>query len=575
MDESFADVFGSSSSDDGSDFEGFTVDEIGLNSEVDDDLGDLVGVDVLDALNESDDDDMIVDGGARSSDGDDDDVESDTDSEADDEEWSKDLHSTRARAFSGPPPGPTTKLNRDASVLDYFLLFFPLTLIQHLVQETNLYAAQKRQANQNLPQWKPVSVEEMKIYFGIRLYLSIVPFPEMRMLWSTDEVYGGLRIAKFMTLKRFEEISGNFHANDRTQHLPKEHPNHDKLHLIRPVLDEVLAKCLQRYNPHPNCSVDEAMIAFRGRLGFRQYLPNKPTKYGVKVWMRADPVNGYCNEFKVYTGRERENRPDVGLSARVVTGLTTCLRGMNYVINMDNFFTSVDLFESLLQEDISARGTVRINRRGLPRTDLSEPRLTDQGTCNTVQRGRMSAYAWKDKRVVNLLSSSDDPTATTTVDRKQHDGTKKVVPCPVALHQYNAFMGGVDRADQVRSQYPTARTSHRWWVYVFWFLFDVAVANAFILMKESEAHQRRRRNGRPKRKLLPLLEFRKKLSKKLLGCRDGQQNRRRHVIMHGPTRRRCQGCRRDRNRRCETKTYCVRCDVVMCSKSFSAYHGWK
>jgi hypothetical protein len=45
------------------------------------------------------------------------------------------------------------------------------------------------------------------------------------------------------------------------------------------------------------------MIAFRGRLGFRQYLPTKPTKYGIKVKIRADSENGYYNEFEIYTGK--------------------------------------------------------------------------------------------------------------------------------------------------------------------------------------------------------------------------------------------------------------------------------
>ena len=45
-----------SDDDNGSDLEGFTVDEIGLNSDVDDDLVDLVGIDVLCVLDDSDDD---------------------------------------------------------------------------------------------------------------------------------------------------------------------------------------------------------------------------------------------------------------------------------------------------------------------------------------------------------------------------------------------------------------------------------------------------------------------------------------------------------------------------------------
>ena len=44
------------------------------------------------------------------------------------------------------------------------------------------------------------------------------------------------------------------------------------------------------------------MIAFKGRLSFRQYLPAKPTKYGIKGWMAADSSNGYVVNFSVYLG---------------------------------------------------------------------------------------------------------------------------------------------------------------------------------------------------------------------------------------------------------------------------------
>ena len=45
------------------------------------------------------------------------------------------------------------------------------------------------------------------------------------------------------------------------------------------------------------------MIAFRERLGFRQYMPAKPTKYGIKVWVHADSRSGFVNEFDVYVGK--------------------------------------------------------------------------------------------------------------------------------------------------------------------------------------------------------------------------------------------------------------------------------
>lgn len=58
-----------------------------------------------------------------------------------------------------------------------------------------------------------------------------------------------------------------------------------------------------------------------------------------------------------------------------------------------------------------------------------------------------------------------------------------------------------------RTAYPTAST--RWWVYLFWYLFDIAVSNAFILMRDSQAHQRFTRSG--KRKMLKIVKFRRNL----------------------------------------------------------------
>lgn len=50
------------------------------------------------------------------------------------------------------------------------------------------------------------------------------------------------------------------------------------------------------------------MIGFKGRLSFRQYMPAKPTKYGIKVWMAANSSNSYVLNFAVYLGKEVDGR---------------------------------------------------------------------------------------------------------------------------------------------------------------------------------------------------------------------------------------------------------------------------
>jgi len=49
-------------------------------------------------------------------------------------------------------------------------------------------------------------------------------------------------------------------------------------------------------------SIDEAMVKFKGRVFFRQYMPKKPTKWGIKVWMLAESKTGYMSNLDVYLG---------------------------------------------------------------------------------------------------------------------------------------------------------------------------------------------------------------------------------------------------------------------------------
>ena len=73
---------------------------------------------------------------------------------------------------------------------------------------------------------------------------------------------------------------------------------------MRPVLDYVTAKCKELYKPHREVAVDEATIKFQGRSSLKQYMPQKPIKRGIKVWVLGDSHNGFFVDFVVYTGKE-------------------------------------------------------------------------------------------------------------------------------------------------------------------------------------------------------------------------------------------------------------------------------
>ena len=75
-------------------------------------------------------------------------------------------------------------------------------------------------------------------------------------------------------------------------------------------------------------------------------MPLKPTKWGIKVWVMADAVTGYCCNQQIYTGREG-NHAEKGLANRVVKDVMIDYRGLGHRINVDIFYTSPKLFKDL------------------------------------------------------------------------------------------------------------------------------------------------------------------------------------------------------------------------------------
>ena len=92
------------------------------------------------------------------------------------------------------------------------------------------------------------------------------------------------------------------HLSDNSQYIPKGQPGHDPLYKIRPLLTSLLANFQAAYTLHQELSIDEAMVGFKGRLSFIQYLPKKPTKWGIKAYVLADSKTGYVYNWRLYTG---------------------------------------------------------------------------------------------------------------------------------------------------------------------------------------------------------------------------------------------------------------------------------
>lgn len=61
---------------------------------------------------------------------------------------------------------------------------------------------------------------------------------------------------------------------------------------------------------------------------------------------------------------------------------------------------------------------------------------------------------------------------------------KKTIKCPTVVNDYNKYMGGVDKADQLRALYNINRKSKKWWHRLFWGVIDIIFVNSFVINKK-------------------------------------------------------------------------------------------
>jgi hypothetical protein len=216
-------------------------------------------------------------------------------------------------------------------------------------------------------------------------------------------------------------------------------------------------------------------------------------------------VTKYVYDFSVYCGKilRPEGAPAVppsigSLPHNVVMGLMEGLENRGHVVMMDNYFSSVGLFEELASKGIYATGTMCANRIGLPEVlkDMKSFNRNEQDHMDwRMHEGRgMSSVLWKDKIPVLLLSinaaSIGFPCVPVDVVPRRSGSVREMVFSNPMHVEYTTHMHGVDIADQLRASYSLQTQSHKWWHHIWNFLLDVTVVNMYIMYLSILARKR-------------------------------------------------------------------------------------
>lgn len=212
------------------------------------------------------------------------------------------------------------------------------------------------------------------------------------------------------------------------------------------------------------------MAKSKARTHFRHYVKDKPMKSGFKYWAIADPT-GYTIDFNLYCGASSGDTSGKGLSHKVVTDLIQPFRFQGYLLYCDNFFSSPALFRDLEHDGIYATGTLRVNRRGVPKAVTQLKTVLNRsdvvlGTGYYLREDSEMVYcAWKDKKCVVMLSCVHPGQLDGTVRCRVKDTTvtqTKDVAVPTMVKQYE-FMGEVDKSNQFMSYHCVLRQTIRYW----------------------------------------------------------------------------------------------------------------
>lgn len=455
---------------------------------------------------------------------------------------------------------------------EYFSLLVPDRIFEDIAIQTNVFAVQAGQSSKPSSRshsWKPTTTNEIKQVFGLILYMGLVKLPKVVDYWSKDKIFGQKFPGTVMSRNRFELILKNLHyVNNETA------DKSDRINKIRPLIDALNETFQKSYAPKEDICVDESQVPFRGRIIFRQYNKSKRHKYGMKLF-KLCTLPGYTCKLQLYAGKNHEllnTSP-----TNVVMGLCDGLLNLGHTVSTDNWYTNLELANQLLDNGTHLVGTLRKNRRGLPKQVIEAKLKPGESIARENERG-ICVLKWKDKRDVLMLSTKHSKGFKTVIKKG------KVVRKPKMVFAYNMAKGSVDLSDQMNAYSSPLRKTVKWYKKLgIELILNTALMNSWVMFCE---------NNKSK---IGIVEFRRQLVENLTEPENKtvEEVERPRRLKHNLTkkegsvritRRFCNNCYKNnvnlygskiaRNKTKKVSTFCNECENKphLCLQCFNIIH---
>lgn len=268
--------------------------------------------------------------------------------------------------------GPAQNLGKTATPLQIWKCIFTDSMANEIIFQTNnkFSSIRARYARENKPELKDLDPIEFDALLGILYYWSVFKanHEDLENLFATDgtgrDIFRCMmsvkRVLILLSCLRFDN------AEDRQQRKENE-----PAAAISWLFNELVNNSQNCYSLGELTCIDEMLVGFRGRCKFRVYMPNKPSKYGIKIMILTDARTSYFYNAYVYTGKDSVLLPDEDRKrflkpSQSVLQLTQPIVRSNRNVTGDNWFTSIELVEELQYRGLTYVGTLKKKERYLP-----------------------------------------------------------------------------------------------------------------------------------------------------------------------------------------------------------------
>jgi Transposase IS4/DDE_Tnp_1-like zinc-ribbon len=473
-----------------------------------------------------------------------------------DDGWSPQLHDIdvplpRLRHLQNRPPPANT------SPMHLFQYFVPQQLMEEFAHHTNTAAPHD---------WRHTTAAELYAFLGVHIFMGIDRLSTIDMYWSAE--YRHSTITSIFSRDRFKQLLRYF----RVVPAPVDAAPRNPIPHVRALAEKLNHSFAAHFTPTQHLSLDEAMVAYKGRSPIKQYIPSKPHKWGYKIYCLAS--EDYLLHFEVYEGKE-DDPSESGATYDTVIRMTQQYHNQQLILFTDNWFTSPTLMNALKQRGILMCGSVRSNRKGMPKIAKKHVKSLSKGECIQRQKGDMCLAVWKDQKAVHVLFNHVSPRACTTLERWTDADERISIGCPQAIHDYFYHARSVDVVNQLHYSYLPGRKARRCWPRLAWWLLDMCIINAFKLWSIGQQHPNQ-------------LRFREELMHELLEQLSTDDKPRKHgghpprpnapATIHSSElaaeERDCKHCSHRPENRKQTNYICSACQVHLClGDCFRAYHA--